>query len=76
MTSRPQEPIFVEKRDQSREPLNIEKIHRQVLWATEGLSGVSASEVEIRSQLQFYNGIRTVDIQETLIKAAADLIDL
>ncbi len=76
MTSRPAEPILVSKRDGSQEPLDIEKIHRQVLWATEGLSGVSASEVEIRSQLQFYNGIRTVDIQETLIKAAADLIDL
>ena len=66
--------IQVTKRDGSRESLNIEKIHRQVLWATEGTSGVSASEVEIKSQLQFYNGIKTVDIQETLIKAAADLI--
>lgn len=70
------EVISVTKRDGTREPLDIEKIHRQVLWATEGISGVSASEVEIRSQLQFYNGIPTVDIQETLIKAAADLIDL
>lgn len=76
MTSRPGEPIFVEKRDGTKERLDIEKIHRQVLWATEGLSGVSASELEIRSQLQFYSGIRTTDIQETLIKAAADLIDL
>lgn len=66
--------IQVTKRDGSQEPLNIEKIHRQVMWATEGTSGVSASEVEIKSQLQFYNGIKTVDIQETLIKAAADLI--
>lgn len=76
MTSRPGEPIFVEKRDGTKEHLDIEKIHRQVLWATEGLSGVSASELEIRSQLQFYSGIKTTDIQETLIKAAADLIDL
>lgn len=76
MTSRPGEPVFVLKRDGEKELLNIDKIHRQVLWATEGLSGVSASELEIRSQLQFYNGIKTVDIQETLIKAAADLIDL
>lgn len=66
--------IYVTKRDGRREPLNIEKIHRQVMWATEGISGVSASEVEIRSQLQFYPGIKTRDIQETLIKAAADLI--
>lgn len=76
MSVRPGEPIFVQKRDGTKEPLNIDKIHRQVMWATEGLSGVSASEVEIRSQLQFYNGMQTVDIQETLIKAAADLIEL
>ena len=66
--------IYVTKRDGSKEPLDIEKIHRQVMWATEGVSGVSASEVEIKSQLQFYSGIKTTDIQETLIKAAADLI--
>ena len=76
MSVRSGEPISVVKRDGGKEILDIEKIHRQVLWATEGISGVSASEVEIRSQLQFYNGIKTVDIQETLIKAAADLIDL
>lgn len=76
MTSRPGDAILVSKRDGSQEALDIDKIHRQVMWATEGLSGVSASEVEIRSQLQFYNGIKTVDIQETLIKAAADLIEL
>jgi len=66
--------IFVLKRDGRKELLNIDKIHRQVMWATEGISGVSASEVEIRSQLQFYQNIKTKDIQETLIKAAADLI--
>ena len=76
MSVRPGEAVLVQKRDGTKEPLDIEKIHRQVMWATEGLSGVSASEVEIRSQLQFYNGIPTVDIQETLIKAAADLIEL
>lgn len=66
--------ILVTKRNGTSEPLNIEKIHRQVMWATEGISGVSSSEVEIKSQLQFYQGIKTKDIQETLIKAAADLI--
>lgn len=76
MTSRSGELILVEKRNGEKEPLDIDKIHRQVMWATEGLSGVSASEVEIRTQLQFYNKIKTVDIQETLIKAAADLISL
>ena len=45
-----------------------------VFWATQGITGVSASEVEIKSHIQFYNGIKTADIQETLIKSAADLI--
>lgn len=64
----------VTKRDGSKAKLDLDKFHKVVFWATEGLSGVSASEVEIRSQLQFYDGIKTTDIQETLIKAAADLI--
>lgn len=66
--------IMVTKRDGSREPLNLEKLHQVVFWATEGITGVSASEVEIRSHIQFYNGIKTTTIQETLIKSAADLI--
>lgn len=66
--------IQVQKQDGSKEPLDIEKMHRVVFWATEGINSVSASEVEIRSQLSFYNGIPTADIQETLIKSAADLI--
>jgi ribonucleoside-diphosphate reductase alpha chain len=76
MNARPVETVSVIKRNGATEPLDIDKIHRQVMWATEGISGVSPSEVEIKSQLQFYNGIRTLDIQETLIKAAADLIEL
>jgi ribonucleoside-diphosphate reductase alpha chain len=66
--------IQVQKRDGSRVPLDLEKLHRVVFWATEGITGVSASEVEIKSHIQFYNGIKTTDIQETLIKSAADLI--
>lgn len=66
--------IQVQKRDGSREPLDLEKLHRVVFWATQNITGVSASEVEIKSHLQFYNGIPTTDIQETLIKSAADLI--
>ena len=67
-------PINVIKRDGRKEPLDIEKLHKVVFWATENLSGVSASELEIRSQIQFYNNIKTTEIQETMIKAAADLI--
>ena len=67
--------IQVTKRDGNREILNLEKLHKVVFWATEGITGVSASEVEIKSHIQFYNGIKTADIQETLIKSAADLIN-
>ena len=66
--------IYVTKRNGQRESLDLEKLHRVVFWATEGITGVSASEVEIKSHIQFYNGIKTSDIQETLIKSAADLI--
>jgi ribonucleoside-diphosphate reductase alpha chain len=66
--------IQVTKREGHREDLDLEKLHRVVFWATQGITGVSASEVEIKSHIQFYNGIRTADIQETLIKSAADLI--
>jgi ribonucleoside-diphosphate reductase alpha chain len=66
--------INVTKRDGRKEPLNLEKLHKVVFWATEGITGVSASEVEINSHVQFYNGIKSTDIQETLIKSAADLI--
>jgi ribonucleoside-diphosphate reductase alpha chain len=66
--------IQITKRDGRREPLDLEKLHKVVFWATEGITGVSASQVEIKSHIQFYNGIQTSDIQETLIKSAADLI--
>ena len=66
--------IQVQKRNGTKEVLDLEKLHQVVFWATEGITGVSASEVEIKSHIQFYNGIKTADIQETLIKSAADLI--
>jgi len=66
--------INVTKRDGRKEPLNIDKLHKVVFWATENISNVSASELELRSQIQFYNNIKTTEIQETMIKAAADLI--
>jgi ribonucleoside-diphosphate reductase alpha chain len=66
--------ILVTKRNGEKTPLDLEKIHKVVFWATEGITGVSASEVEIKSHIQFYNGIKTTTIQETLIKSAADLI--
>ena len=66
--------IQVTKREGHKEVLDLEKLHKVVFWATEGITGVSASEVEIKSHIQFYSGIKTADIQETLIKSAADLI--
>lgn len=67
-------PILISKRDGTREPLNLDKLHKVVFFACEGITGVSPSEIEIKSQIQFYNGIKSTDIQETLIKSAADLI--
>ena len=64
----------VTKRDGRVEAIDLDKIHRVVTWAAEGLSNVSVSQVELRSHIQFYEGIRTRDIHETLIKSAADLI--
>ncbi|MBQ9619679.1 MAG: ribonucleoside-diphosphate reductase subunit alpha, partial [Neisseriaceae bacterium] len=66
--------IKVTKRDGRLEPIDLDKIHKVVTWAAEGLNNVSVSQVELKSHIQFYNGIRTSDIHETLIKAAADLI--
>lgn len=66
--------INVTKRDGRKEPLNLEKFHKVTSFACEDLSGVSASDLEIKTSLQVYNNIKTSDIQETLIKAAADLI--
>jgi ribonucleoside-diphosphate reductase alpha chain len=66
--------IQVVKRDGSKEILNLNKFHKVVAWACENLSGVSESQIELNSHIQFYNGIKTTEIQETLIKAAAELI--
>lgn len=66
--------LQVTKRNGRTEPIDLDKIHKVVTWAAEGLDNVSVSEVELRAQLQFYDGIQTAEIHETLIKAAADLI--
>lgn len=66
--------IRVTKRDGRLEPISLDKIHRVLEWAAEGLDNVSVSQVELGSHIQFYDGIRSKDIHETIIKAAADLI--
>jgi ribonucleoside-diphosphate reductase alpha chain len=66
--------INVIKRNGSKEPLDINKFHEVVKNACEGITGVSISELELKTQIQFYDNIKTSDIQEAIIKAAADLI--
>ena len=66
----------VKKRDGRVEPLNLDKMHIMVDEACRDLAGVSASQVEIQSGIQFYDGITTGEIQEILIRSASDLISL
>jgi ribonucleoside-diphosphate reductase alpha chain len=68
--------LKVEKRNGSIEALNLDKMHLMVEEACKGLAGVSASQVEMTSGIQFYDGISTAEIQEILIRSASDLIDL
>jgi ribonucleoside-diphosphate reductase alpha chain len=66
----------VKKRDGRIESLDLDKMHLMVEEACKGLAGVSASQVEMTSGIQFYSGITTAEIQEILIRSASDLIDL
>ena len=68
--------VRVKKRNGSIEPMNLEKMHVMVERACSDLAGVSASQVEMQSGIQFYNGITTDEIQGILIKSASDLISL
>jgi len=66
--------LLVTKRNGKKEPIDLEKIHKVIAWAADGLDNVSVSQVELKSHIQFYDGIKTSDIHETIIKSAADLI--
>ncbi len=68
--------VKVIKRNGSIEELDLNKLHLMVEEACRDLSGVSASQVEMQSGIQFYDGITTAEIQEILIRSASDLIDL
>lgn len=68
------ESLLVTKRNGNTEKIDLDKIHRVLAWAAEGLENVSVSLVEMRSNIQFYDNIKTSDIHETLVKATADLI--
>ena len=77
MITATKEQISVKKRNgRGTEPLDLNKIHVMVEEACKGLANVSASQVEMQSELSFYDGITTADIQETLIRSASDLISL
>ena len=66
----------VVKRNGIVESLNLEKIHKMVEMACDGVAGVSESAIEMNANLQIFDGIKTDDIQEILIKSANDLISL
>jgi ribonucleoside-diphosphate reductase alpha chain len=68
--------IHIVKRSGGAEPLNINKIHKVVEHACEGLAGVSSSQIEMNANLQFYDGMSTDEIQEVLVRSANDLISL
>ena len=67
---------MIVKRNGTKEPLNIDKIHKVVIHACEGLAGVSASQIEMNANLQFYDGMTTEEIQRDSIRSANDLISL
>jgi ribonucleoside-diphosphate reductase alpha chain len=67
---------MIVKRDGTKENLNINKIHKVVMHACEGLAGVSASQIEMNANIQFYDGMSTEEIQEILVRSANDLISL
>jgi ribonucleoside-diphosphate reductase alpha chain len=68
--------IHIVKRNGTKEPININKIHKVVMHACEGLAGVSASQIEMNANLQFYDGMSTSEIQEIMVRSANDLISL
>lgn len=68
--------INVIKRNGDKEPLDVEKMHRVLEWACEDLAGVSVSDIEMKSHIQFYDGILTSEINDITISAAEDLISV
>ena len=66
--------INIVKRNGSKELLDLEKLHQVIFYACDDITGVSPSQVELNSHISFYDGMTTSEIQETMIKAAADLI--
>ena len=63
--------MHVTKRDGTSQDFDLEKVHQVLEWATVGITGVSISEIELKSNIQLYNNIPAYDIHELLIKSAA-----
>ena len=68
--------ISVTKRGGAKSPLDIQKIQHMTHLACENVKGVSPQELEVDACISFVDGIKTKDIQETLIKTATDKIDI
>ncbi len=68
--------FLVKKRSGDTEKFNIEKIHKVITWAIEGLENVSLSDIEINAKLNMTDNISTRDIHQSLIEAAANLISV
>ena len=66
--------INVTKRDGTPQQFDLEKVHKVLLWAVEGITGVSMSQIELKANIQLYDKIPAYDIHELLIKSAAELI--
>lgn len=66
--------ITIVKRDGTKVPVDYEKINKVLIWATEGINGVSASDIAMNANLQLFNNIKTEDIHKVLIQSAANLI--
>ena len=66
--------IQVTKRDGTSQDFDLEKVHKVLEWAIEGIAGVSMSEIELKANIQLYDKIPAYDIHELLIKSAAELI--
>ena len=66
--------ISVTKRDGSTQPFNLDKVHKVLEWAVEGITNVSMSQIELKANIQLYDKIPAYDIHELLIKSAAELI--
>ena len=66
--------INVTKRDGTLQSFDLDKVHKVLEWATEDITGVSQSEIEIKANIQLYDKIPAYDIHELIIKSSAELI--